>query len=205
MAKKKEAGEEIKNNIDGLDALAKEFKTGKMVEKKRIALKAKLVSLFLEKKITEEEQELMEAILKKERSHAVISSRDGYLLASIENERADGKCIVKDEDAPVVHFLKKDLECNYDFDADFNDNKGKPDSIGRYIVYVPRVVPTEHQLSPRTVIKEMKGHPTDPSEYPEPKILIHRIVLKVKEFHKWFDVVDEEILAPEKKEAEYIF
>jgi hypothetical protein len=192
-------------NIPGLEALAVELQKGKMPEKKLIALRVKLVSLYKEGKITEEEQELMEAILRKERNLARILPSDQYLLNTIESERCEDTCIVKTDDVPQVHHLKKDLECKFYYDPEYNDGKGKKDSIGRYYVYVPRTVPTEHQLSIATVRKELKGHPTDASEYPEPKILLKRLSLKQTEFERWFDVPDAEILKPVQAEPEYKF
>ena len=203
MAKKKAEGmEEVKGNIEGLDQLNAEFKSGKMQPKKLVALRTKLASLYKEEKITEEEQELMEAILRKERNHATIASAHSYLLNKIEADRIENVAVVSSDDAPAVHHLRKDMECKYIHDPDFNDGKRRSDSIGRFTVYVPRVVPTEHQLSVQTVLKEMKGHPTDPSEYPAPKILIHRIVLKEKEFQKWFEIKDDSILTPVGKKEE---
>lgn len=208
MAKKKLAeGEEVKNNIENLAELATEFKSVKspMPEKKRIALRIKLISLFLENKATEPEQDLMEAILRKERNRGVIGSRDNYLLNKIEHDRAEAICVVKTDDAPQVHHLIKDLECRFDYDPEYNDGKNKDDSIGRYYVYVPRTVPTEHQISNDIARRELKGHPVDPSEYPAPKVLIHRIALKPREFEKWFDVEDESVLETVKTEPEYTF
>ena len=198
--------DEVKaGNIDGLVELAKEFKTGKMPERKLIALRTKLVSLFLEGKTTEDEQELMEAILRKERNLSTINSRDQYLLNAIEADRCESKAVVKTDDCPSVLHLYKHLECKFFFDPEYNDGKGKKDSIGRYHVYVPRVIPTRHQLKVETVQKEILGHPTDEKEYPAPKTVIHRLVLKTTEFEKWFDVEDSEILAPKASEPVYQF
>lgn len=210
--------EEVKPNIENLAALAAEFvqgtrdKMGKkipMPERKLIALRVKLISLFNEGIITPDEQALMERILKKDRSIGRIASADEYLLNSIEASRLTGTCIVKSDDTPQVHHLYKGLECKFYYDDAYNDNKGKPDSIGRYFVYVPREVPTRHQLKISTVMKENLGHPTDPSEYPLPRTLIHRIGLKEKEFERWFEVEDAGILdsglVGEEQEEEYQF
>lgn len=196
MAKTQKVQEEVKEqgNIQNLEVLAEEFRINKMDDRKRVALRVKLVGLFLDKKITHEEQVLMEAILRKERNHATINSRDNYLLNTIEAGRAEDTCVVKTDDVPQVHHLYKDLECKVHFDSEYNDGKGKKDSVGRYHVYVPREVPTRHQLSVATVQREALGHPVDPNEYPMPKTLIHRLVLRKGEFDKWFDIVDEDIL-----------
>jgi hypothetical protein len=200
-----EATETPVGNIKDLELLAKEFKSNKMPERKLIALRVKLVGLFLEGKTTDDEQELMEAILRKERNQARINSRDNYLLNKIESERCQDSCIVKTDDVPAVHHLKKDLECKYYHDPDYNDGKNRADSIGRYHVYVPREVPTRHQLKNRTVEREILGHPVDPGEYPEPKTLIHKLVLKSSEFNKWFEIIDENILEAAQTEPAYTF
>jgi len=208
MAKKIKDGEPENvpvNNIEGLAELKREFLSGKMPERKTIALKAKLISLFKEEKSTEDEQALMELILTIQRSRGTIASHEVYLLSKIESDRCELTAFCRSDDAPVVHHLKKNLECKYEYDALFNDGKNKPDSIGRYHVYVPRVVPTEHQLSVATVRKEMKGHPVDPSEYPEPRTLIHRLSLKQREFERWFEIEDKDILNTKPKEPSYTF
>ena len=205
-AKKIVESEEAKEgSIPGLTELSKEFKTGKMPERKLVALRTKLVSLFLDGKHTEDEQDLMEAILRKERNLGKINSRDQYLLNKIESDRSDNKCIVKTDDAPTVHHLSKDLECKYEYDSEYNDGKGKKDSVGRYHVYVPRTIPTRHQLKVETVMKEMLGHPTDEKDYPLPKVVIHRLILKGFEFERWFEVEDNELLAPKQTEVSYQF
>lgn len=208
--------EEKKPNIENLAALKKEFVEGNrdarghripMPDRKLVALRQKLVSLFHSKAITEEEQELMEAILRKDRSLGRIATSDEYLLNKIESERCDQVCIVKSENTPVVHHLSQHLECKFKYDPEYNDGKNKPDSIGRYYVYVPRTIPTDHQLKNATVRKENLGHPTDPSEYPEPKVLIHRLGLRQREFDAWFEI-DQDYLSMEGaavKEAEYTF
>lgn len=200
-----DATEVKEGNVKDLELLAKEFKSNKMPERKLVALRAKLTGLFLENVITEEEQELMESILRRERNLARISSRDNYLLNSIEAKRCDNICIVKTDDAPQVHHLSKDLECKFEFDPEYNDGKNRADSVGRFYVYVPRIVPTRHQLTVATVERELRGHPVGPEEYPTPKTLIHRLSLKRGEFNKWFDVQDETILDAAPVEPEYRF
>lgn len=205
-AKAEEGGEAGENNIANLADLAAEYTKNKMPERKLIALRVKLIQLFNSEEITEEEQELMEKILRKERGMGRINSADEYMLNRIEAERLEDICIVKSDDTPVVHHLYKHLECKYFYDGEYNDGKGKKDSVGRFFVYVPRVVPTEHQLSNATVRKENNGHPTDPKEYPAPRTLIHRLGLKQKEFDAWFEA-DEDHLSKksEEKLEEYTF
>jgi hypothetical protein len=209
MARKKAMDGEVsiqgqKPNIEGLDLLAKEYRSGKMPERKLVALRIKLMGLYTEGVITDSEQELMEAILRKERNLSRILSRDEYLLNTIESERCEEVAVVKTDDAPTVHHLHKGLECRFRYDPEYNDGKQRPDSLGRYYVYVPRVVPPEHQLSVATVRKENLGHPTSPDDYPPPRILIHRLVLKTQEFKAWFEVEDETLLATE-AQPEYTF
>lgn len=197
MARKeaKEIEEKIEGNIPAIDELKKEYVSGKMPDRKQVALRTRLVSLFMDKLITEKEQELMEIILKRERVKATISSRDEHLLNQIESDRCEEKAIVKTDDAPVVHYLRRDMVCNFARDLEKD----------KFIIYVPRVIPTDHQLSVETVRKEMKGHPTTESDYPPPRKIIHRIVISKNEFKKWFEVEDEDILKPVQKEAEYTF
>lgn len=192
-------------NIEGLDLLKKEFHSGKMPDRKLIALRTKLVALYNDQTITEKEQDLMETILRKDRALGRIVSSYNYLLSAIENARCEETAVVKDENAPVVHHLKKNLECKFTYDPEYNDGKGKEDSLGRYHVYVPRVIPPEHQLSVKTAMKEIKGHPTTAEDYPPEKILYHRITLKKREFMTWFEVEDDELLNPQNNTPVYTF
>jgi hypothetical protein len=204
MAKKKKTteGDETVSNFQNLDALKKEFKTGKMPGQKLTALKKKLVGHFKDETITEEEQLFMKEILKKERLHKTITSAEKYILNSMESDECEGVSMCKSADIPSVLHLKKDLLCKFRFDEEYDDGKGKDDSIGRYHVYVPRTIPTRHQLSVGLVVREEKGHPTDPSEYPADKIVIHHVTLKVKEFEKWFEIQDPDILDKDSVEAQ---
>ena len=79
MEKKTKPQEKTQGTIANLDDLRKEFLSGKMPEKKHIALRVKLISLFKEKKISEDEQKLMETILKKERIRNTILTSDDYM------------------------------------------------------------------------------------------------------------------------------
>lgn len=197
----------VEGNIENLEPLREEFRKNKMPERKIVALREKLISVYHEGVITSEEQELMEAILRKERNLSKISSRDEYLLNKIESDRCEESCTVKTDDVPAVLHLRKDLECKFYYDPDFNDGKNRPDSVGRYFVYVPRIVPPEHQLKNATVLKEMRGHFVDAEEYPAEKILIHRLKLKEKEFQAWFEVNEDYLNKDygQKKETEYTF
>jgi hypothetical protein len=199
-----------KNNIENLEALKEEFLRGNLVkgkrvqmpERKLIALREKLVSLFKTQKSTPAEQELMEAILRRDRDRGSILTSNEYLLNGIENERCETFCIVKTDDTPPVHHLSKHLRCGFIYDPEFNDKKNKPDSIGRYYVYVPVTVPTLHQLKNSTVLKENRGHTPDPSEYPEPYVKIHRIGFKEREFNAYFEEEEDVLGADDEGEEE---
>jgi hypothetical protein len=199
MAKKKPTreGEPAADgaNIPGLAALAKEFKTNKMPAKKVHALKEKLRQLTDAETATKEEWELLETILRKQRSFnlqkkANIEDKDKFWLNAREAARLTEKCIVKSETVPAVLKLHHGLECKFEYDSD-ND---------RFVVYAPEIIPSELQISRKTALKELKGHPVDPSEYPADKTLVHRLVLPPREFNVWFDVV-EDVLGTEDEEG----
>jgi hypothetical protein len=173
----------------------------KMSEMRLSALRTKLVLFYESGDITEEERELMLRILKKDRAIGRMVGYQEYILNTIESAECEKECVVKTDDCPIVHHLSKGMRCRYTYDEDYNNGKGKSDSIGRFYVYVPRVVPTEHQLSVATVRKENLGHPTTPGDYPAPRTLIHRLSLNEKEFHQWFEI-DEDILTEEYEEEE---
>lgn len=189
----KEAPKE--GNIENLPLLKEEYTRGllvgnrrvRMPERKLIALRTKLVSLYHEGAITPDEQGFMELILRKDRSLGQIDAANQDLLNIIEQGRCERSCVVKTDDAPIVHNLHKGLQCRFNYDPDYNDGKAKPDSIGRYYVYVPVVIPTRHQLSNATVMKENLGHPTSEKDYPAPRTVIKRLGLKEAEFNAWFE------------------
>lgn len=186
---------EAKANIAGLADLAKEYATGKMVEKKAIALRVRLIQLFKEGIATPEEFALMETILKRERNRGAISSRDNYMLNEIENGRCEARCVVKTDNPPQVHHLFKGLECKYKQDAETE----------RFHVYVPRVIPVEHQMTREILMKEERGHFPAEEFYPKPKTVIHKLTLKPKEFDSWFEMIDEDILAVDSSAKEEVY
>jgi hypothetical protein len=213
MAKEKKTteGEEVKGNIENLAALRAEYlrvKNG-MPTQKANALRKKLIELFTKGIITEDEQDLMETILRRERNKNTIASKDNYLLNKIENDRLTDEAIVKSDNVPGVLHLKKDLKCRYFYDDEYNDGKGKEDSVGRFFVYVPRTIKPLHQLTEDQAYKKIEGR-LEPSELPKERIVIHRIGLRHKEFERWFEPEDPEILSTTKKafqptESEYQF
>jgi hypothetical protein len=196
--KRKMPAEEVieDKNIVGLAALKKEFKSGKMPERKLIALRNKLLEVHKVSLHSEEEGDLMEAILVRERARSTITMPDAYVLHAIEQERCEEECEVKIENPPQVHHLSKGLKCKFFFHSDDD----------RYIVYVPRTVLPEHQMSRELILKEQRGHFADESAYPKEKILWHRLSLTQKEFNAWFDILNDSILSEEQpKEEEYKF
>jgi hypothetical protein len=182
-----------KGNIENLEALAAEFLKGKMPVNKASALRKKLVQLFTEKKATTSESDLMERILRHERNLGRIASSDNYLLNQIEADRCEEYAIVQSDEAPAALHLKKGVVCRFSFDREFNDNKNKKDSVGRYFVYVPRTIPQLNQLSYADALKHSAQKDFDIDKYKE-RVVIHRLVLKVQEFHKWLEIQDESIL-----------
>ena len=186
-----------KENIAGLEALRKEYESGRMVEKKAIALRRKLVELFTGGINTPQELSLMETILKRERVKGSITPHDDYLYNKLESERCDEKCTVKTKSPPQVHHMVHGMECKFARDVEKN----------RFIVFIPRVIPTEHQMSRELLLKIERGHPTNESEYPPPRTLIHRIVVSAKEFDAWFEVIEDDILTRPiaKREETYTF
>jgi hypothetical protein len=215
---KAEASEKKPNiDPDKLKALKNEYVNGNrdekgrkvaMPERKLIALRSELVRLYEAGKATADEQEFMELILRRDRKLGKIFSAHEYLLNKIEHDRCEMRCVVKSADVPLVHHMHKGLECKFDYDPEYDDGKAKPDSIGRYYVFIPRTVPTRHQLKNATVEKEILGHPTDPKEYPADKVLIHRVALKEREFEAWLEIVKADPLEDDsfgETEAEVTF
>ena len=190
--------DEVKNNIDGLEALRKEYLMNKMPHRKLLALRTRLVELHLEEKITEAELALMELILKRDAATGKIADAHYEVLNRLEMSRCDEECIVKTTDAPIVHYLSKDQVCKFKIVTDDEGNT-------RYAVYVERVIPPEFQMTRELVLKEQRGHFPDESEYPKARTLIHKLNLKEREFNAWFDIVEDELAKPAKEEIEYRF
>ena len=171
-------------NFTDFPSLQKEFKAGKMPEKKRIALKLRLIKLFKSEKIFENERDFMLLMFRRDRKKGELSSVDSYLLHSIESGMCSETCFVSTDDAPVVHHLRKGLECRFSKDPETD----------WYSVYVPRTLPAEFQMDRKTVIKQLNGHPISEDEIPEPRVLIKRLYLSPKEFGAWFEISEDDIL-----------
>lgn len=203
MAKTKKAkivAEEAGGNIPGLAALKKEFQMNKMPPKKVHALKEKLRELTDKETATEDEWQFLETILRKQRSHnlqkrANIEDKDKFWINAREASRLEEKCIVKSSSVPLVLKMPEGLECKFEYDS---DNL-------KYIVYSPEIIAPEMQIKISTRRKEDKGHPIDPSEYPAPKEIIHRHVLPEKEFHAWFDVMEDLLADQDESEDEEVY
>ena len=199
VSRKKTEGDETPN-FQNLEVLKAEFKSKKMPDPKLKALKRKLVGHFNDGSITDDEQEFMEEILKKGNLLRTLTSSEKYLFNALEYDRCEGIAVVKSDDVPVVLHLRKDLACRFNYDEYFDDGKGKPDSLGRYHVYVPRTIAPRHQLDYAAAVKLAEKQPLAPGEEPASKVVIHHIILKEKEFKKWFEVQNPDILTSEQKE-----
>lgn len=191
---KKKVVEEGESYFDNYSELYAEFKSNKMPNQKLNALLLKLTTLYKNEEITDVDQEMMEEILRKGRNRGTLSSKNTYLLNQIESDGLEDVAVVKIDNAPVVHHLKKDLLCKYFYDEEYNDHKNKPDSIGRYYVYVPRTIAPRNQLDYAAASKLAEKIPLEPGELPDPKVVIHRIILKKTEFERWFEAQDPDIL-----------
>lgn len=203
MAIKKPAkieGEEVRNNVDNLNAHAKEFATGKMDPKKAMMLKLKLVSLWIAKTITESELNLLESILSRELKRAQIEDKHLEILNRIEAAQCTEKAKCKVDDAPRVFHVLKDQVCNIKREDQANLKKIEAGSVYQYTVFVERTIPPEHQMTKELLLKEERGHHADESMYPKERILLHRLVLDDQWFGKIFDI--EEDLLSEAKETE---
>jgi Ni,Fe-hydrogenase I small subunit len=91
--------------------------------------------------------------------------------------------------------LFKDLKCKFikDFDLD------------KFVVYVPRTVEIEHQISKEIAHKRLNNLPVTFDELPKPRILIHRLILTQREFKAWFDVLEEDVDFGEEESEEFTF
>lgn len=200
-AKEVETTEEVKNNIEGLELLKKEYLKDLMPPRKVVALKNKLVSLYLEideetkkPKITEDEQELMELLFAHDREAGTLSGAHAEIINRIEYNRCEDECVVTIENAPQVLYLEKDLVCKFR-----KDHLKK-----RYHVYVPRQIQSDFQYSLDLARKLDRKIPVAEDEYPKAKTLIHYINLNQKEFKAWFVEVENELQAID-TEAEEVY
>jgi len=196
-AKKTEETTETNGNIEGLGLLLKEYRTNKMPERKLIALRTKLVSLFVVGKSTEKEKEFMEIILKADRKLGKISDRNLFVLNKKEYDELElERCIVKVDNPPAVHHLIKDLECKY-----YHDHENL-----KVIVYVPQSIPAMFQMTNEAAFRLTNGLSPKDGDFPEAKTIIHRIALNQNEFDAWFDLMEDDLTAIDgEKEEQYTF
>lgn len=180
MSEPKVKKEVQKDNIENLSKYELEYDRGQMKERTVIAIKTKLSELFRSEKITPKERNFFVKILKREVAKGTISDEHNELFNRIDMKKATGKCVVKVDDAPVVHFLLKDMEC------DFYKNH----DTDKYIIFIKRKIPAEWQMPKELVLKRLNGHTIPEKDYPKERELIHRISISQREFDAWFDFVD---------------
>lgn len=187
--KKEEVAEDL--NIQNIRELKDEYLRGKMEERKKGAFMRKLSELYQKDTIHALELDAFKLILRRERTLGKISDYYNHeILCKIEKATCDEHAEVKSDTIPLVHHLKKGMICPFYFDADTD----------RYVVYVDKVIPTEHQMTEAILKKLDRGHIVPEEEYPQPRIQIQRLELNSKEFENWFDVVDEDILESKTQE-----
>lgn len=139
------------------------------------------MELQTDKKATTEETKALAQILTRDRKKGTLSDANRQILNLIDIKNCDGVCVVKTPDVPTVHYLKDGMECKYFYDV---NNE-------RYVVFVEREVPPEHQMTYKLLQKEERGHFPDEKEYPKTKFLLHRLDLTTAEFEKWFRIEKE--------------
>lgn len=208
MAIKKPAkieGEEVKNNIENLDAHAREFATNKMDPKKAMMLKLKLVSLWIAKTATDAELSLLETILSRELKRAQIEDKHLEVLNRIESAQCTEKARCKVDDAPRVFHVLKDQVCNFKREDQPNLKKQQAGSVYQFTIFIEKTIPAEFQMSKELLLKEERGHHASEESYPKDRIIIHRLVLDDLWFFKIFDVEEDLLGSSESTEAEYVF
>lgn len=181
-----------KDTIEGIELLEREYDRGKMPERKVLGLKAKLVELYRGKAISKNEMRLFMKILNREVAKGNISDEHYELFNRIEISKADEQCIVKVDDAPIVHFLTKGMICPF----------YKNHETDKYIIFIARKISPEWQLTKEVAMKRVNGHTIPEKDYPKEKELLHRISIGQKEFDAWFDYVEgDDALAPEREQT----
>jgi hypothetical protein len=193
---KAEIKEEIKDNIVGLPLLQKEFERGVMIDRKVIALRQKLLDLHTSGMESPSEHNLLVVMLKRDRLKSKITDANTEILNRIEIAKTTEKAYVKVDHPPRVHDLVKDMVCKY-----YKDNEHD-----RFIVFVEKTIPPRHQLTEELAYAEERGAPFPLDQYPKAKKQLKRLDLTSKEFHGWFEILDEENdLKPDKVEEAYTF
>lgn len=189
-------------NLENYAQLYKEFDSNKMEDRKRVALRNKLVSVYRANTIDDTERTFLRRMLVRERSRRELSEPHMLILNEIEQIEYSKKCFVKHPNAPKNLKLKLDTECKYYYGPELGS-----DGAGRFIVYVPEIIKPEWQVDMPTAMKMMQGHEIPANKLPPEKILWWRLELKTKEFERWFRYADEDLLddMPNKEELDYKF
>lgn len=179
--------------IKNLASLRDKWEVNKLDPRVYIALKVKLLELKKSDKIHELEEKMLWDLLQRERAQAIegvklgyvnFTDSDEYLLNAWEASNCDKECVVKVSDAPAVHGLIKDAKMRFYYDGEAN----------RYHVYPIRIVPPDHQLDITTAKRIAAGITVDPADFPPAKVLVRHINLNAKEFERWFNVVEGDVL-----------
>ena len=188
----KEKAVVAKDTIEGIEILEREYDRGKMPERKVLGLKAKLVELYRGKIISKGEMRLFMKILNREVTKGNISDEHYELFNRIEIAKADEECIVKVDDAPIVHFLTKGMICPF----------YKNHETDKYVIFITRKISPEWQLTKEVAMKRVNGHTIPEKDYPKERELLHRLSIGQKEFDAWFDYVEgDDVLAPEREQT----
>lgn len=198
MARPKKEAKEIKTNFD-VEKFTKavdQLKKNSIDPRTLVALRNGLVEHYLKGSITDDEQEVMELILRRERKSGVIKDSHAQILNKIEYAREDllDNCVVKSENPPAVHHLKHGLECRYNIDYE----------TSRYNVYIPMTIDPLWQMSNEAAMKIAMGIGLNESDLKPARIDIHFISIGKKEFDGWFEHVDKEILTEAAKEDDAV-
>lgn len=188
---------EVKFNIAEIIALAKEYRTGQMPDRKSIVLKNKLVELYGDSKVTmfKPESELLELMLYHDKKRGVISNAHAEVLNRIEMATAEDVCFVHAEYTPMALYLEKGKECKFKFDP----------MDKRYEVFVPVVMQSDMQYSMELARKLEQKLPVSADEYPKQKTRIHKLELSENEFKAWLTPIEDELKASKVEEEVYQF
>jgi hypothetical protein len=192
-------------NLKDYAALNLEVIKGKMPERKKVALMNKLKGLHAQKSLDDKEQQLFRMLLTTDRARGVLKDGDTFSLNEIEYNECELECYVKSKDIPAVYGIKYDTKCKYKHDTELG-RLGVGHGKGRYVVYVPVIIPQEAQFNHKQALDKIEGREIDYSKVPPEKTIIKRFAFAEKEFNLWFGYDDEELLGnTSKDQAEYEF
>lgn len=182
-----------KSSIPDFDILKKNYLTKKMTDRTKVALTVKLVSLFRNKQANNSETELMTMMLVNERRAGKISDANLFMLNEKEyNENSElNNCIVRVDDPPANHHMRKDQECKFFHDYEHD----------KVIVYIPEIIPAMFQMTNDAAFRLTNGLSPKDGDFADPKTIIHRRELSLKEFKAWFDEIGDELIIEEKQDV----